>query len=56
MIFCTSDPSPPPESYDPENVPELKDVLAEFKVVHKATNEVVDKILNEVAEEVLKKD
>jgi hypothetical protein len=35
--------SPPREPYDDENDPELKDVLAEFKVVHKAIDEVVDK-------------
>jgi hypothetical protein len=34
----------------------LKDILDEFKVVHKAIDEAVDKILNEAAEEVLNKD
>jgi DNA-binding FrmR family transcriptional regulator len=45
--------SRPLEPYDPENDLELKDILAEFKVVHKAIDEVVDKILNEAVDEVL---
>jgi hypothetical protein len=31
----------------------LKDILDDFKVVHKAIDEVVDKILNEAVDEVL---
>jgi hypothetical protein len=34
----------------------LKDILAEFKVVHKAINEVVDKVMNEATEKVLNED
>jgi hypothetical protein len=34
----------------------LKDILAEFKVVHKAINEVVDKVMNEATEKDLNED
>jgi hypothetical protein len=56
MISCTTGLSPPLESYDAKNDPELKDILAEFKVVHKAIDEAVDQVLNEVAQKVLNKD
>ena len=56
VFSCTSALSPPPELYDAENDPELKDILAEFKVVHKAINEVVDKVMNEATEKDLNED
>jgi hypothetical protein len=55
-MFLYSSPFPPPELYDPENDPELKDILAELKVVHNAIDEVVDKVLNEASQKVLNKD
>jgi hypothetical protein len=45
-----------PNTYDLENDPELKDVLAELKVVHKAIDEAVDKGLNEIVKKVLNED
>jgi hypothetical protein len=56
MISCTVALSPPPKPYDAKNDPELKDVPAEFKVVHKTIDEAIDKVLNEAAENVLSED
>jgi hypothetical protein len=45
--------SPPRKPYNAENDPELKVILAKFKVVHRATDEVVDKVMNKATEKVL---
>jgi hypothetical protein len=42
--------------FDVENDPELKGILAEFKVVHNAIDEAIDRVLNEAAQKVLNKD
>jgi hypothetical protein len=56
MISCTAVLSPPLILYDAENDPELKDILAKFKVVYKAVDEAVDTVQNEAAEIVLNED
>jgi hypothetical protein len=56
VVHNTTALSPPPESYNAENDPELKDILAEFKVVHRAIDEAVDIVLNEAAEKVFNED
>jgi hypothetical protein len=56
MISCGAELLPPPESYNAENDPEMKDILVEFKVVHAATDKVVDTVLNNAAEKFLKED
>jgi hypothetical protein len=53
MISCTVGLSPLPELYDTENDSELKDILAEIKVVYKAIDEAVNTVLNEAAKNVL---
>jgi hypothetical protein len=56
MISHTAALSPPPEPYDAKNDPELKEILVDFKVVHKAIDKAVDTMLNEAAEKVLNED
>jgi hypothetical protein len=55
-IFFTAALPPPPELYDLENDLELKHILVELKVVHKAIDEAVDKALNEAIKKVLNED
>jgi hypothetical protein len=38
------------------NFPALKEILAEFKVVHGAIDEAIETVLNEAAKKVLKED
>jgi hypothetical protein len=54
MISCTKELPPLPEPYNAENILALKEILAEFKVVHGAIDEAVETVLNKVVEKVLK--
>jgi hypothetical protein len=56
MISSTVELSPLPEPYNAENDLALKEILAEFKVVHIAIDKAVETVLNEAAEKVLKED
>jgi hypothetical protein len=53
MISCTAGLLPLPEPYYTKNDSELKDILIEFKVVHKAIDEAINTVPNEAAEKVL---
>jgi hypothetical protein len=48
--------SPPPEPYYPKADPSLKGIVAEFRVVHAAIDEVIDSLLNEAAKKILRED
>jgi hypothetical protein len=48
--------SPPPEPYNPEADPTLKEALETIKIVNEAVDEAVNRLLNEAAEKVLKED
>jgi hypothetical protein len=56
MIAFAAEFSPLPEPYNGENDPMLKEILAEFKVVHEAIDKAVETVLNEAVEKVLKED
>jgi hypothetical protein len=47
---------PPPEPFNPEADPVLKEALEVMKVANTIVDEVVDRLLNEAAERVLKED
>jgi hypothetical protein len=48
--------SPPPETYNPDADPTMKETLDIIRIANEATDEVVDRLLNEAAEKVLKED
>jgi hypothetical protein len=49
-------PDPLPKPYNAKNGLALKEIHAEFKVVHAAIDEAIETVLNEAAKKVLKKD
>jgi hypothetical protein len=56
LCFDVAELSPPPEPYDPETDPSVKEALDIIKIANDAIDEVVDKLLNEATNEVLKED
>jgi hypothetical protein len=56
LCFNIAKISPPPEPYDPETEPSVKEALDIIKIANEAIDEVVDKLLNEAADKVLKED
>ena len=48
--------SPPPEPYDPEADPAMKEALGTIRNANEAIDEAVNRLLNEAAEKVLKED
>jgi hypothetical protein len=46
----------PPEPFNPEADPVIKETLDVMKVVNTIVDEVVDRLLNEAAERILKED
>ena len=56
MLFITVGLSPPPEPYNPEADPIMKEALDVMKIANKFVDEVVDKLLHEAAERILKED
>ena len=47
---------PPPEPYNPEADPALKEALETIKFANEAVDEAVNRLLDEVAEKVLRED
>jgi hypothetical protein len=56
LCFDAAELSPPPEPYDPETDPSVKEALDIIKIANDAIDEVVDKLLNEATNKVLKED
>jgi hypothetical protein len=48
--------SPPPEPYNPEADPSIKEALDIIKIANDAINETVDRLLNEANDKVLRED
>jgi hypothetical protein len=55
IFYDVPELSPPPESYNPEADPAMKEALDIIKIANEAVDEAVDRLLNEAAE-VLKED
>jgi hypothetical protein len=56
LCFDAAELSPPPEPYDPETDPSIKEALDIIKIANNAIDEAVDKLLNEATDKVLKED
>jgi hypothetical protein len=56
MFFITVGLSPPPERYNPEADPAMKEALDVMKIANEVVDEVVDRLLHEAAEKMLKED
>ena len=56
MFFTTTELSPPPEPYDPEADPAMREALETIRIAEEAVDEGVDRLLNEAAKKILKED
>jgi DNA-binding ferritin-like protein len=56
IFYNVAELSPPPEPYNPEADPTMKEALDMIRIANEAVDEVVDRLLNEAAEKVLKED
>jgi hypothetical protein len=56
LCFDAAELSLPPEPYDPETDPSVKEALDIIKIANHAIDEVVDKLLHEAIDKVLKED
>jgi hypothetical protein len=56
MFYDVAELSPPPEPYNPEADPSLKEALETIKIVNEVVDEAINRLLNESAEKVLKED
>jgi hypothetical protein len=56
QIFLTADLSPPPERYNPEADPVMKEALDVMQIANEVVDEVVDKLLREATERIRKED
>ena len=56
MFFITVGLSPPPEPYNPEADPAMKEALDVMKIANEVVDEVVDRLLHEAVEKILKED
>lgn len=48
--------SPPPEPYDPEVDPAMKEALETIRIANEAVDEAVNRLLNEATDKILKED
>ena len=55
MFFITAGLSPPPEPYNPEANPVIKEALDVMKIANDVVDEVIDKLLHEAAVKYWKK-
>jgi hypothetical protein len=56
MFFITASLSPPPEPYNHEADPAMKEALDVMKIANEVIDEVVDRLLHEAAKKILKED
>jgi hypothetical protein len=56
LFFTTAELSPPPEPYNPEADPAMKEALETIRIANEAVDEAVNILLNEVVEKILKED
>jgi hypothetical protein len=56
MLFITAGLSPPPEPYNPQADPIMKEALDVMKIANEVVDEVIDKLLHEATERILKED
>jgi hypothetical protein len=56
IFYHVAELSPPPEPYNLEADPAMKEALEMKKIANEAVDEDVGRLLNEAAEEVLKED
>jgi hypothetical protein len=56
LFFTTAELSPPPEPYNPEVDPTMKEALETIRIVDEAIDEAVNSLLNEATEKILKED
>jgi hypothetical protein len=56
LCFNAAELSPPPEPYNPEDDPSVKEALDIIKIANDAIDEAVDRLLNEAADKVFRED
>ena len=56
IYFATASLSPPPEPFNPEADPVMKEALDVMKIANEVVDEVVHRLLHEAAEKILKED
>jgi hypothetical protein len=56
LFFITAELSPPPDPYDSEANPAMKEALETIRMAEEAIDEAVNRLLNEAAEKTLKED
>jgi hypothetical protein len=56
LFFTTTELSPPPEPYNLEADPAMKEALETIRIANEAVDEAVNRLLNEDAEKILKED
>jgi hypothetical protein len=56
IFFVAAGLSPPPEPYNAEADPVMKEALDVMKIANEVVDEVIDKLLHEAAEKILKED
>jgi hypothetical protein len=56
LFFTTAELSPPPEPYDLEADPAMREALEMIRIAEEAVDKAVNRLLNEAAEKILKED
>jgi hypothetical protein len=54
--LTTTELSPPPEPYNPEADPAMKEALETIRIANEAVDEAINRLLNEAVEKILKED
>ena len=56
MFFTTTEISSPPEPYDPEADPAMREALETIRIAEEAVDEAINRLLNDAAKKILKED